>query len=721
VPSIARTALPLALSALSATSPCLAADGWWAYPTQPPFGPGAFSRDGRFVLGGSAGVAAYSPIATGEIVRIGSVLAPGTQTPWTTFFTAGGSDSSGAPMLAGIAVHDCDPRFGCTRTAFRWSPSAGFVTLGNPSNPLLDTIATDTSADGAIIVGALQHGRSHFSLNPSPEGVPHPGLLLVPGWEATVWDRTNALQRLGFLPGGAMSVANATSADGGVVVGTAELGYANGQTGAVAFRWTATTGMVSLGTLSGDHLSYGTDVSDDGDVVVGASRLTFLPARTCCIPATRDVAFRWTPATGMQSLGYLPGLNNSLATAVSGDGRVIVGHGFGIDDAGNPVADSQRAFRWTGANGMQTVSQWLASAGVSLPAGLVLYSANDVDRTGETLIGSGRYDGQPSSELTWIARVGERGSGLLIDLPAYQRTLGETSGRLAGALESLPASAFDGARRRTLFDRGADDAGRGCAWAGAEVDFADERRQRRQRFEAGACRDIGRWRVGLGLGTISDRARFGMGSTLTTSARQLSAEVAIRFGPRLEADVQATRGEFDLKATRRYATATGTDASSGTGRGHYESWRARLSARGRWHAGDMALTPYVSVTRMRGVLEPFAEAHGSFPATYGGARRTSTEATLGLMGALDAGSATTITPSLEWNHRLADAGSSLRADTLGLLGTTITPVESANGWARVSIDVDHRIGARSNLRLSLAASSRDADRIGLGALYSMRF
>lgn len=719
MPSRMRHTIPLAVLGALSAAPCQAMDGWWPYPTQPPFGPVAFSRDGHLIVGGSAGSATYSLRATGELVHIGSLVTPDSQTPWTTYFTASGSDANGALVMSGIALRNCGPRFGCVYKGIRWSAATGFVALNNPLTPSLSTLATDISRDGGIVVGAIQL----FSGVPlSPQDVPPPGALLVRGWEAAIWDRSNTLQRLGFLTGGGMSVANATSADGQVVIGTADLGYDNNRTGAVAFRWTPAGGMVSLGTVAGDHLSYGVDVSDDGSVVVGASRLTFLPPGSCCIPSTRDVAFRWTSATGMQALGYLPGrLNNSVATAVSGDGRVVVGYGFAIDDAGNPIANTSLAFRWTATGGMQSVSQWLASAGVSLPAGLVLTVANDADRTGETLIGSGRYESQPSSGVTWIARVGEEESGLLIDLEAYRRGLGESSSHVADSARSLPAIALEGARRRTLYDRAIDNGQHGCAWAGANVDYADEHRRRQQWLEAGVCRDLGRWRIGLGLSGGNDRAKFGMGSALRTTNRHLSAEFATRLGQRFEADAQATYGEFDLDETRRYADASGIDTSSGEAWGHYEALRARIVARDLWSAGKAKLTPYASTARIRSTLKPFEETHGSFPARFGGARWTSTEATLGLMATLRVGASTTIAPSLEYSHRFAGSDAPLLADTGGLLGTALLPGEADRDWARLAIDVDRAIGERSNLRLSLTADSRDATSIGVGALYGVRF
>jgi probable HAF family extracellular repeat protein len=123
------------------------------------------------------------------------------------------------------------------------------------------------------------------------------------------------MQDLGTL-GGRFSWAYAVSADGSVVVGWVR----NAADNTRAFRWwRAAGGMVNLGTLPGGYDSWAYGVSADGSVVVGMAS---------------GRAFRWTAAGGMEDLNttYASLLTNgsrlNVASAISPDGRYIVGQGY---------------------------------------------------------------------------------------------------------------------------------------------------------------------------------------------------------------------------------------------------------------------------------------------------------------------------------------------------------------------------------------------------------
>ena len=158
--------------------------------------------------------------------------------------------------------------------------------------------------------------------------------------EAFIWDKTNGMRGLGFLPSQEQnfndtgSEAYGVSADGSTVVG---ISYADGSSDREAFIWDSTNGMRGLGFLSGGYLSGATGVSGDGSTVVGWSNSSNVLLAE---------AFIWDSINGMRGLGLLPGGDISLAHAVSADGSTVVGRsGFFRPEA----------FIWDSVNGMRSL------------------------------------------------------------------------------------------------------------------------------------------------------------------------------------------------------------------------------------------------------------------------------------------------------------------------------------------------------------------------------
>lgn len=142
---------------------------------------------------------------------------------------------------------------------------------------------------------------------------------------------------LGASPVGGMYCASGVSADGSVVVG---------EWGTIgiyieACYWTRETNVVRLGDLpGGGTYSRATAVSADGRVIVG-----FADSHVGSEP------FRWAAQTGMVGLGrtvWTPANMVCVATAVSGDGSMVVGTG------GTPTG--QQAFIWTQPQGFQAIT-----------------------------------------------------------------------------------------------------------------------------------------------------------------------------------------------------------------------------------------------------------------------------------------------------------------------------------------------------------------------------
>lgn len=696
-PSRLAVALVLACSAGAAQ-----ADGLFFYP--PFYTPAAMTADGRITVGqGTLARHAVLAAPSGDLTDLGVLNAS------DTLSFANDVDATGT-LVVGTSGQCISPFF-CTSHAFRWSAGTGMVALANPFGSGNESSAAGISDDGSTIVGWARTGAS----------------AVVPT-HAVLW-RGASVQDLGTLATGRNSEASGVSSNGGVVVGVSDLRVGQDPNDGAdvyrdrAFRWTATGGMQNLGVLAGDHASRASAVSADGSVVVGTSEQVVDPlsAQPGAQQVAHRQAFRWTATGGMQALGYLAGDTQSVANAVSGDGRVVVG---ASTTATFPRLDQQHAFRWSTVNGMQSVRDWLTLAGIAVPATLALHTATAVNQDGSVIAGMGHETQSPVGErdIAWIARVGTLGSGLITDVPAYRRGLAEAGLGLAATADALPRAALDGIHRRNLLDRGiGGGTGANCAWASADIAFTDDRQRRRQWFEAGACRDVGDWRLGMGLAGSGARMAFENGGRLHASAHHLTLEAATRFGDRIEADAQATYGTFDVHEVRRYANGSREDASLGTPSGRYAAVRVRAFARDLWHVGDARLTPYATVARTRSTLDPFTETLGGFPARFDGLRRDATEASLGLAATVAAGDATTLTSTLEYTHRLDEPDAMLRADTGGLLGIVVAADDIDRNRAQATIDVDHRFGARSALRVSLGANAGDNASLGLGVAWSTRF
>ncbi len=245
--------------------------------------------------------------------------------------------------------------------------------------------------------------------------------------------------------------ATDASYDGSVVVGYNDDGNDAGHS--LAFRWTAAGGTQSLGALPGDYDSEGYAVSADGNTIVGASAGS----------SGWDHAFAWTPQTGMQALagpigtdargvssdarfivgnategfgqpsqayiwregvpqglGFVLGIRQSAAFAVSDDGSVVVGQAFGSRDA---------AFIWTPQTGMMELKVYLRTLGIDLPSTVNPYMATGISADGMTIVGYTLNPGQ----------AGAIKQGFVLTIPA--------PGVLTGAVLGIVVAATPRRRR----------------------------------------------------------------------------------------------------------------------------------------------------------------------------------------------------------------------------------------------------------------------------------
>lgn len=275
--------------------------------------------------------------------------------------------------------------------AFRWTMATGMVGLGDLEGSGFESFALAVSGDGGVAVGQGHTGVSRATRwigTGAPEQLPEPkgggiggaeavaindsGTVVIGsdsgpnGREAMRWTGL-AVTGLGDLPGGDFeSRAFGVSDDGSIIVG-----YGTTEAGHEAFRLESGV-MVPLGELpGGTSMSRARGCSGDGSVIVGES------SGTAGIRAVR-----WTVSgDGPIELGDLPGqTGTSAALAVSGDGRVIVGYAT--------TAEGTEAFVWTPGAGTRRLVDVLAEGGADVK-GWTPIRATAVSGDGRFVVGYG--------------------------------------------------------------------------------------------------------------------------------------------------------------------------------------------------------------------------------------------------------------------------------------------------------------------------------------------
>lgn len=310
--------------------------------------PGNLSADGAFVTGRSQSVGSVNEafLWTEVTGMIGLGMPPGSDT------SRGVAVSNDGGTVVGSHGVESPTR------AYRWTTGGGPVDF-DPFPVGADSRgAADISADGSTIVGGFRPApRSndiayHWSGGTlseiddsanasavSADGSVVVGTDLILDFpnplvrEAFLWTEAEGMTLLGFLPGGSeRSFAGGISADGSVVVGWSNNAFAETE----AFRWTESGGMLGLGDLpGGDFESFASDTTADGSIVVGRSNVFN------GLPPSYD-PFIWDETHGMRNLvdvltndfglgSALAGWNLSEATAISDNGKMIVGNGINPD------------------------------------------------------------------------------------------------------------------------------------------------------------------------------------------------------------------------------------------------------------------------------------------------------------------------------------------------------------------------------------------------------
>ena len=193
-------------------------------------------REGRVPLSGlpvavqSVGkdVSADGTVVTGYVLRIGFPASQAFRwTAQTGVVGLGQSESTASSISANGSV--IVGTLLESLTAFRWTEATGLLPLGNPPNGPQAHTAESVSADGSTVVGGLF--GPPFGSNQC---------------EAYRWKEAQGFKVLGLLSNSICTVANAVSANGGVVGGASAVEGNGTIVGQEAFIWTARKGIRRL-------------------------------------------------------------------------------------------------------------------------------------------------------------------------------------------------------------------------------------------------------------------------------------------------------------------------------------------------------------------------------------------------------------------------------------------------------------------------------------------
>lgn len=332
----------------------------------------------------------------------------------------GSTVSADGKTIAGFYRRDEAPS---DVVAFSWSAATGWQELAAPANAI-DSSVRAVSADGRISVGSISTPRLDSS-NGERRAVRWPGdgraqnlfqgvseKYMIGAAEVTNrdgsivagsfysvasgnamfrWDPHGGFRQLtvGDFAGQFLAMNQAGDAATGFV------GNVDGVYGSRAFIWTERSGIRMLPTsdASATKWDMGWGVTADGQTVVGSiatGQILDTPGGSAML-ATE--AARWTNGgTVVERLGMFDGDNYSSASAVSADGRVVIG------SSGNSKDFAERTFIWTRESGLRSLDALLQSAGVSVGT-LSLTGLIGLSPDGQTITGQGYREDDPDGRI----------------------------------------------------------------------------------------------------------------------------------------------------------------------------------------------------------------------------------------------------------------------------------------------------------------------------------
>jgi hypothetical protein len=395
----------------------------------------------------------------------------------------------------------------------------------------------------------------------------------------------------------------------------------------------------------------------------------------------------------MEDLGTLDGGTHSNTRAVSADGLVVVG-----------TSSGNQAFRWSTTDGMQSVDDWVIAGGGEIPDGYILTDAMGVSDDGSVVMGRGSFNNQSTG---WLAK----GSGFLSDTAAFDRSVIESGGSVAGVGIGASNLALEGSHHRTLLDSGLAMSDKGtCAWSTVDAARNKSTDANTALAEIGVCGDVGGYRIGAGVGTTTTKQDWDLGGTARYEGNYILAEIDREFatagGSTLQASLLAYHASFDTTLNRAYANGPGTDVSTGRPDLKTSALKARLDWKNAAAMGGFSVSPYSAVTVTRAKVGGYTETGGGFPAIYSPTTTKTTDLRVGAAFAGEIASKTTLHTQIEAVHQFQDTTAGINGQVTGLYAFNLPGQALTQNWARVTMNVDYAVSPTTVLTAGFNAATK---------------
>ncbi|WP_288115343.1 autotransporter domain-containing protein [Novosphingobium sp.] len=620
-------------------------------------------------------------------------------------------------------------------SAATFSSRGSAVVWGGTTLTVLDHLSSAAATQNSVAYAVSGNGRVIVGASAATGG----------GLRAVRWTDKGAPQDLQGTANFSSSSARSTSRDGSVIVGEANSTRLANE----AFVWTAEGGMVGLGVLPGDAggafpASFAADVSADGSTVVGFSKGG---------NGDNSQAIKWTRAGGMTGLGFLPSGQSSRALGVNADGSVIVGYSTRPSSVVPSIQDTV-AVRWT-ASGIQTIADWLSANSVAVGSN-TFTEATAVSDDGRVVIGEGQINGTtqqfiarivaPASDGTTdggstgggstgggttdggssggttdgstggstdgSAGGGSTGGGGFIGMLDYLQSVSQSGGVTFQNVINAASVTLFGAHHRPLTDFAQD--GRTCAWATGDIAGSSRNNRRNYSAELGLCHDFGETvRVGIGGGADRTELDLALGGRTVMDGWHMVGEIDVKpaNGP-VGLSVLGYYGDWRVNIDRAYANAATIDHSRGRTKARVWAVRGRIDWQDALSLGEGAgISPYLAYTHLDASMDGYTETGGGFPLTLGKTGARLDETRLGAAAAFRLGKMTRLRAAGEWVHRFGEARPALAGTIIGVGAfATVAPGQQRD-WGRLGLDLDFALGRGVLLNLSghvMAGQGEDA-------------